>query len=484
MRNLRRYASLIKQLAGVYFSKQTGKDAIYRQTIFYNLCAWGGVYIKFLQILAGMSKFMEGWAGPKEMRVFAQAPREEINLTEYIDLTKFAEISAEPVAAGSFALVFRGKLKTGETVAIKVLRPSIRQNLKKDLATLRRLCGIFTRFLPNYLVDYREAYDACAKMFLLETDYEREMANQAYFLQLYRNHPRVVIPELYPELSTKYVIVQEFIEGPTLADVMSQATPEKPASSLATELTGSDLWEQVILAGGEALCMAMCADFVYGDPHPGNIILLPDNKISFIDFGVVAAKPTSHAAFRDWVQSYYDILNDKGQFERMLETSVTCFCPDLSLAMKQCMFGENNLLDVLTSAMTEKLNHEMSGNTNYVQAFRNGHLIDVFMRVVSTKVITVKVESVNFELLKAIQAFLGSVTILDNSEGQKGFANLMHGSMEYALGRAKLLGVPHDVVNRTSYSLTDSYELVVQTISALADNDEYVFNLVKERIFA
>ncbi len=106
------------------------------------------------------------------------------------------------------------------------------------------------------------------------------------------------------------------------------------------------------------------------------------------------------------------------------------------------------------------------------------------MRVVSTKVISVKIDSINFELLKAIQAFLGSVTILDNSEGQKGFADLMHRSMEYALERAGLLGVPHNIVNHTSYSLTDSNELVVQTISALADNDEYVFNLVKERIFA
>lgn len=232
MKELKRYWRLIYALTKVRFSGEANKDAEYRRTIFYSFKEWGGVYIKFLQILAGTSKFLEGWGGPREMEVFAQAPREALELKEYVDLDKFDWVSDEPVAAGSFALVYRGRLKIGEDVAIKVLRPSIQKNLKHDLAVLRRFCKMFSHLLPRYLVDYNEAYEACAKMFMLETDYTREMANQTYFAEFYKNHPRIVIPKVYSELSNRHVIVQDFIEGPTLADVMSRRSREISAMEL------------------------------------------------------------------------------------------------------------------------------------------------------------------------------------------------------------------------------------------------------------
>lgn len=484
MTAFRRYAKLIAQLVKIAFSDTANKDAEYRRTIFYNFKDWGGVYIKFLQVMAGASKFMEGWGGPREMEVFSQAPREDLNLADYVNLSQFSYLSAEPVAAGSFALVYRGKLLSGEDVAVKILRPSIKHNLKRNLKLLGHLCKFFAHFFPRTLVDYNEAYAACAKMFLLETDYRREIANQEYFAKLYYDHPRVVIPKVYRDLSSRNVIVQDFISGPTLADVMSAATPEKPAAVLTRELTGSDLWQQVIIAGGEALYTAMCADYVYGDPHPGNIILLPDNRIALIDFGIIANRPSSHFAFYEWTESYLNMLNGTGNFKRLLETTVICFCPDLALAMQRCSFGKDDLLTVLADAINEKMSTTMDGDNTFVESFKDGHFANVFVEVVSTKVVEVKVDMVNFELLKAMQAFLGSITILDNSEGNHSFAETMRRSVEYAITNARRKGIPHDSISKTCYSTTESYELLIRTISALADHDEYMFNLVRERIFA
>lgn len=484
MRNLWRYSSLVWELVKIWGSKQPRKDLVYRKTIFYTLKDWGGVYIKFLQTLAGMSKFMEGWGGPQEMAVFAQAPREPIDLAKYLDCTKFQNISTEPVAAGSFALVFRGTLLSGEDVAIKILRPSICDNLQKDLAALRRLCWLVTRFLPQSLVNYNEAYESCAEMFALETDYQREMANQEYFYELYKNNSQVVIPKIYKALSNQHVIVQDFIDGPTLADVMGRIDRSKTADELTKELTGSNLWTQIVTAGGEALYQAMCADYVYGDPHPGNIVLLSDNRIGFIDFGMIAGKPTSHTAFYNWVKSYREVLLGQDSFPKMIETTVTCFCPDISIAMQRCNFSNGSLLNILAQAVSEKIGNEVSGDASYAQTFRNGHLMTVLLQVVSTKVIALDVKSLNFELLKAMQAFLGAVTILDNMEQRQGFSNLMLHAMDYAITKAEQAGVKADLVNTTSLSITESYELLVNTISSLADNDEFMFNFVKERIFA
>lgn len=126
----------------------------------------------------------------------------------------------------------------------------------------------------------------------------------------------------------------------------------------------------------------------------------------------------------------------------------------------------------------------MVSNLSYVETFKNGHLMDVLLKVVGTKVIDIKIDMVNFELLKAMQAFLGAITILDNAESHRDFSQLMYRSVEYAMSHATKIGVPNDIVNRTRYSVTDSYELLVKTISSLADNDEFMFDLVRERIFA
>lgn len=480
----RQFISLACKLMRIYFSTESNKEIEYHRTIFYELKSWGGIYIKFLQIIAGMSKFMEGWSGPAEMEVFSQAPTEHIELSRYVDLNDYRKISDAPVAAGSFALVYRGELKTGEDVAIKVLRPSIAQNLKRELKMIRKLCRFLSRFLPDFLVDYKNAYDVCAKMFLTETDYNRECANQRYFYKLYQDNPRVIIPKIYDKYCRKNVIVQEFIEGPTLSDVMSAATPQCSATMLARQLTGSDLWEQVVLAGGEALYMAMCADYVFGDPHPGNIVLLPNNRIAFVDFGVVAARPTSHYAFANWIESYVEVLRGSDSMTKLFESTVTCFTPDLALALRQLIFDDGDMLTILSKSMDEKLHQETSDNQNLVQTFANGHIMSVFVQVVSTKVIEIDVNDVNFELLKAMQAFIGAITILDNAESRNRFSQAMLRSVEYALDAARRTGIAHDYATTTHMSLTESYELVVKTLSSIANADERMFNLVKERIFA
>ena len=144
MKNLHRYSQLIWKLTCIYFSHQPNKDALYRKTIFYTFKSWGGIYIKFLQILASMSKFMDGWSGPQEMTIFSQAPHEPLNPYNHVNQSKFRQIDAQPFAAGSFALVYRGILTNGEEVAIKILRPSIKKNLHKDLSILRKLCWCFS----------------------------------------------------------------------------------------------------------------------------------------------------------------------------------------------------------------------------------------------------------------------------------------------------------------------------------------------------
>lgn len=478
------FLSLIRKLGKIYFSDKKNKEVEYKRTIFYTLKDLGGVYIKFLQVLSLNHDFMKGWGSPKEYSVFNKVQIESINIKSYIEkINNFEYIEENPFACGSFAQLYKGKLKTGEIVAIKILRPSIGTTLKNDLSKLKKMVRLFNRFLPNSVLDYKIAFEEFSQTCLLETDYEREIANMMYFSNLYKNHKYVVIPRVYNDLCSKYVIVQDYIEGPTLADIVSNVKPNESLLNFSYNITGSNIWKQVSIAGGEALCNAITAEYVYGDPHPGNIILLKEDKIAFIDFGIIANKPTSQEAFYLWTKSYYDFLKGDNNYGKLLQTTYTCFCPDIVNALRRCSTNKD-FMESVGDAITAKLKNIQKDNQSANNLVQNGHLMKVFTKFLDNKnALNIKFDMNNFQLLKAILAFINSVTMIDEKEGNNQFSKIMIESMKYALEYCDEKGVKNDLPVHTKYNVNESYELLVDTLSFLADGDEYLFENISEGMF-
>lgn len=476
--------SLARQLLGVQLGGLTNKDAVARRIIFDTLKERGGVYVKGLQVLAVTQKFLEGWAGPSEMQVFDQIEPEAVEVAKYVNFADFVWISEEPVATGSFAVVHKGKLReNGMEVAIKILRPSVERHLRADLRKLKTTIKLSERFLPSTILDYSAVIDEFSRTCVLETDYVREVTNMKYFQKFYAGHPYVKIPVVLDELCRKNVIVQEWIEGETYAGVLAGRTAEKPATRLALEKTGSNLWTQMTVAGGEALRMAMCADFVFGDPHPGNIKLLPDNKIAFIDFGIVANRPSSRMAFYKWVKTYRDVLANGSSIDKLADASIMCFCPDLSMALKECNLGGQSAMDRILEGVREKLAVTIADNGMAKELFANGHMFRLFTDILDgNNALGLKLNMVNFQLLKAMQAYLGSVTVLDNSETRDRFAGCMLGAMNYALAYADQVGVENDMPLMSHYSRSESTEILVDTMASLANDNEFLFDYLCGRI--
>lgn len=478
------FLPLISRLAKIYFSNTSNKENEYKRTIFYFLKDMGGVYVKFLQVLCMNHDFMNGWGSPKEYEVFNKLQIEPIDINKYLPKSDcFSNVETIPFACGSFAQLYKGKLKTGELVAIKVLRPSISANLRADLTKLRKITNLISHFLPSAVLNYKQAFAEFSRICLLETDYEREVSNMQYFMKLYKNHPHVVIPTAYLEYCNKNVIIQDYIAGPTLADVIADIKYGEPLSFSSYNLAGSDIWHQVAIAGGEALCNAMTADYVFGDPHPGNIILLRENKIAFVDFGIIANKPTSQAAFYMWTKSYYEFLMGNTDFGKLLQTTCTCFCPDLVNALKRCSFYKD-FMESAADAVTVKLKSIQGNNFTAKNLVQNGHLMTVFTKFLdNNNALNIKFDMRNFQLLKAMQAFIASVTTIDSKEGNNRFAKTMIESMEYALSYCEARGIKNDLTINTRYSVNESYELLVDTLSSLADGDEFLFQNISEGMF-
>lgn len=475
---------ILKNLLAVYFKKTANKDEEYKKTIFYTLKNMGGIYIKFLQILSVTRNFMDGWSTPKEFEVFNQVKAEEIDLQRYLPYQeKFNHIELQPFASGSFAQIYRATLTTGEKVVIKILRPSVANNLKKDLRNLKRIVKLISFILPNNMIDYEEVFEKFSQNSLLETDYEREVANLEYFANYYKDNNKIIIPKVYKEFCTKKIIVEDYIEGPTLADIITNLKIGDNLTNIAFNKTKSNIWKQIIMVGGEALKSAMTSDYIFGDPHPGNIILLSDDKIAYIDFGLIANKPYSQEAFYLWVKSYYDILNGNPNYGRLVETTCACFCTDLFNALKKCS-SHNDFFSSMSEALNKKAKLLKNSNKSLENYLDNGHLFMAFTKFIDNKnALNLKIDMRNYQLLKSLQAFLCSISSIDERYGNKQFSILMKESIEYALEYCEKFGIKNDLDVKTKYNINESYELLLENLSSLASGDEFLFQDICERMF-
>lgn len=483
MRKLKLY-KLLLSLFKIYFSRTYNKNIEYKKLLYKTYRDLGGVYIKFLQILSVSHSFMNGWATPREYEIFNKVDEEFIDLKRYLPQQEmYSSIETKPFATGSFAQVYHAKLKSGQQVAIKILRPSVYNNLKKDLKVIKRIVNLSRHFIPNIFLDIKKTFEEFSKNCILETDYKNEIANAEYFYSYYQDNKNIVIPKTYKNLCTDYLIVQEYINGIPLANLISDVNNQKSISERVKESIGSDFWKQIIIVGGEALKTAMTAEFTYGDPHPGNIILLPNDQVALIDFGLVARKPVSQEAFYLWVQSYSEVLSGNTNYTSLLKTTCMCFCPDLINAFNK-YFGTSNFINEISNVLNDEALSLIMVNDEANKTANDGHIMTLFWSTLeSIKSLNIKIDMNNYQLLKAMQAFICTITTIDKNEEKSNYSYILQSSINYALDYCKQRGIKHDFIIHTKYNKEESYEILLDFITSIANYDEYLFERINERIF-
>ncbi len=187
--------------------------------------------------------------------------------------TIFAEFDREPVAAASIGQAYRARLADGRCVAVKAQYPRIEPAVRADLKNLRTLMSVY-RFIHPAL-DVAALADEIEARIVEELDYRIEARNTRTMAQAYRGHPFIRIPELVPELSTRRVLVTEWLDGEPLR--ASCHAPQAERDRLAEILFR-------FYAGSPYLLR-----FYSGDPHPGNALVLADGSVGFLDFGLCKA---------------------------------------------------------------------------------------------------------------------------------------------------------------------------------------------------
>ncbi|MCF7971844.1 MAG: ubiquinone biosynthesis protein UbiB [Methylococcaceae bacterium] len=188
----------------------------------------------------------------------------------------FSEFSSEPLAAASISQVYKARLQTGQAVIVKIRRPGIRSVVEADLRLLAQLADIaeqevklLQRYHPK---DIAHQFTLSMRR---ELDLAAECRNAERMMENFHSEPTIVIPKVYWQWTGERINVQEFIDGIPGYNIKAIENAHLDRKLLAKR-------------GAEAILKMILADgFFHADPHPGNCFYLSDNRIAFIDFGMV-----------------------------------------------------------------------------------------------------------------------------------------------------------------------------------------------------
>lgn len=179
-------------------------------------------------------------------------------------------VRPKPIAAASIGQVYRATTADGRDIAIKIQYPDVASAVRADLKNLALVVRLGRGRLPG--VDMDSIVAEVTRRVLAELDYRTELANHVRVYDFYRDHPSWRIPEPIADLCTDRVLVTEYLDGMSFSEACAL-----PASD--RDRIGEAVYR--FYCGGVYELGEFCAD-----PHPGNIIVLPDGGVGFLDFGL------------------------------------------------------------------------------------------------------------------------------------------------------------------------------------------------------
>lgn len=187
----------------------------------------------------------------------------------------FAHFNEIPLATASIGQVHTAELSSGEKVAIKIQRPFIQETIETDLDILFHIARLIekrTKWGNTYqIVDVIEDFSISLQQ---ELDYLKEGRNAERIKEQFAEDTTIHIPKIYWDYTANKVLTMEMVEGIKVNHIEKLRAKGYNCPLIAERIANS-LFTQVLDYG-----------FFHGDPHPGNIYILPNNTVSYLDFGL------------------------------------------------------------------------------------------------------------------------------------------------------------------------------------------------------
>lgn len=334
---------LTTMVKDAYLLHRKGNHAQMNNLICEEFAKLGGVYVKFLQGVLLKSSLLRDWQSTDRLRIFENLESEPLDIQRILrvelnqnQLKQIASVAPTPFAAGSFGQVYFANMADGSPVVIKLLRPMVRETLSYDLKLIGLIMRAFiNKIYRNMDLDILSAIDDFKRATLRETDYIEEASFANELWNAYKDKNELTIPKTYLELCTSNIIVQEYIDGISVAQLLRLKEQGINPSDYVKQQLGSDLTTQLKTVGVEYIKGIFMLPRVQGDPHPGNVKVLSENRVALIDFGISARSPREKAAFYGVLREYGRMLNGEIDIPMMLGQFLRFFVSDLYKAMKK-----------------------------------------------------------------------------------------------------------------------------------------------------
>ena len=252
----------------------------------------------------------------------------------------YAEFEPTPLAAASIAQVHKALLWSGKTVVVKVQRPGIEKIIAQDMRILEDIA----KFVDNHtkygkIYNFTKMVEDFKKRLEEELDFRIEGENAEKFKKNFLKDKKVKIPSIIWTHTTRRVLTMEYIGGIPLNDFNAIDEAGLDRGAIARNLAKSVL-NQILRDG-----------FFHGDPHPGNIMVLEDGTIAFLDFGMVGS--LSPERKRQFSKMLLGIVYKNSRM--ITESIIDLNAVTLNVNMKKLEKDINNLRDRYVEIPLEKL---------------------------------------------------------------------------------------------------------------------------------
>lgn len=255
-------------------------------------------------IIESLSSLQDG------VNEFSLSEAEEIFRTETgIELkSAFAHFCEKPIAAASIGQAYRARLEDGTNIVVKIQRPNIEKTINTDIDILKQMAKLLDESLNrDGIFNAKDIINEFGYYLSKEINYTYEAQNALKFSRNFKDNKKLKVPDIYWLYTTSKVLVMEEINGIKISEIDKLKQKNYNLNKVSKNLVESFMTQ------------AFIHGFFHGDPHPGNILVIDEDTLGFIDFGIMGFVDSLTKKFIGSILKASQTRNAESVVESLLE---------------------------------------------------------------------------------------------------------------------------------------------------------------------